>query len=743
VNRDKTTQGLRLTGTDVFKRLVVGIGTITVLAVLTFPSKTFYTFDLQVDDVAADDVISPIKYPVLKTEDELEGELARKRATVRSAYIYSEVELQGSWREFANLADDLGQAFALTESTGAQNYEELARSLEGRFRLTISTDLLRRLYRDRELFEELRNIPLNLRDTLRRGVVEDRTRLSEADVANGILLQYPNDELYYGLEYDQVADLETVRGEITGLFEPHLTPPELTEELVNLALGFCRPTIYLDEKATRERMEAAEASVDRVAFWVSENERIVAAHEVVTPEAQRKLEALEAFRKSQGIIYVILGRAAIIAVFLFIFGFFLYKYHRETFQDLRSWLLIGLVLIMTVGLAQAIITVFFQRVPQIGYLLPAALAGVLFATLLGASTAVVGVLVCSVMLGILTGLEVKYIFVFLTAGLSAVFAASTLRHRSSLYWISLKVAGAKVLIIAAIGLSVSDTWAATLNNALLGVVGAIVAVFLASLVLPLFENLFHITTPVKLLELSDLNHPLLQELKLQAPGTFYHSLNVGVLAEAAAGVIGANALLARVGAYYHDVGKLTKPGYFTENIPEETSKHESLSPSMSTLVIKSHVKEGIELAKRHRLPRGIVDFVAEHHGTGLISFFYQQALRLDEHKILDKNDFRYPGPLAQTKETAIVMLADSVESASRTLTNTSVSAIRLLVRNVINNKFVDGQLAECDLTLADLSLIGESFSSTLTGILHSRVEYPEEDAGEAETKDRRTDSGEA
>ncbi|MCK4593255.1 hypothetical protein KAU45_02045, partial [bacterium] len=509
MNRNRLNQRLRFSALEVFKRLIIGIGAITILAILTFPSKTFHSFDLEVGDVAADDVISPIKYPVLKTSDELEAELARKRSTVRSAYVYSEDELQGGWREFANLVDDLTQAFALAESTGSQNYEELAKSLEGRFRLSISTDLLKKLFRTPELFEELANLPLSLSNTFKRGVVEDRTRLSEADIANGVLLRYPNDELYYGLNYEQIADLETVRGEISGHFEPYISSLELPEELVALALGFCRPTIYLDEEATRERLDTAEASVDRVAFWVSENERIVTAHEVVTPEVYRKLEALEAFRTSQGILYVTLGRAAIIAVFLFIFGFFLYKYRRETFQDLRSWLLIGLVLIMTVGLAQVLITVLFQRVPQIGYLVPTALAGVLFATLLDAPTAIVGVLICSVMLGILTGLEVRYLFVFLTGGLSAVFAASTLRHRSSLYWISLKVAGAKLLIIAAIGLSLSDPWATTLINTLLGTVGAIIAVFLASLVLPLFENLFHITTPVKLLELSDLNQPLL------------------------------------------------------------------------------------------------------------------------------------------------------------------------------------------------------------------------------------------
>ncbi|HDR06292.1 MAG TPA: HDIG domain-containing protein, partial [Candidatus Coatesbacteria bacterium] len=473
------------------------------------------------------------------------------------------------------------------------------------------------------------------------------------------------------------------------------------------------------------------ATVDRIAFWVSENERIVAAHEVVTPEVYRKLEALEAFRTSRGIVYVTLGRAAVIAVFLFIFGLFLYKFRPEIFADTRSWLLVGLVLVITVALSQVVVTAFFQRVPQIGYLLPAALAGVLLATLLDTSTAVVGVIVTCVLLGLLTGFEVRYLFVFLPGGLTAAFTASKLRHRSSLYWLSLKVAGAKLLIIAAIGLSASDPWSVTLTGAVLGTVGALIGVFLASLVLPLFESLFHVTTPVKLLELSDLNHPLLLKLKEKAPGSFYHSLNVGVLAEAAAGAVGANALLARIGAYYHDVGKLTKPEYFVENMPAEASKHESLSPQMSSLVIKSHVKEGVLLAKKHRLPRVIVDFVASHHGTGLISFFYQQALRSDEHRVLEKDDFRYPGPLAHSKETAIVMLADSAESASRTLSNTSVSAIRLLVRNVVNSKFVDGQLTECDLTLADLSKIGESFANTLTGLLHSRIDYPLEPPAES------------
>jgi hypothetical protein len=708
----------------ILPRLGVGLAIIVVLSLLTFPSKTFYSFDFEIGDVADNDVISPIKYPVPKTAAELEAEIQSRRSEVRPIYIYTDELLREGWQEFRRLLADLRAALE-AESLPGEKRTELAQSLSGRYRVDFTPELLALLRDEPELLTELQKLPDTLESAFVNGVVEDKTDMDEGVLVNGLLLRYPEEDLYFARAYEQIADLGQIRERVLGLIAPYLENEELTRNLVDVVARFIQPTIYLDEEATAERIAAAEGGVDRVSYWVSENERIVAAHEVITPEVYRKLKALESFRSSRGILYVTLGRAAIITVFLFIFTLFLYTYRRRYFNSLRYWILSGLILILVVGLSQLIITFFFQQVPQIGYLLPAALAGVLFTILLDTETAIVGSLVASVMLGLLTGLEVRYLFVFLTAGLAAVFSATNLRTRSSLYWITLKVAAAKLLVIAAIGLSFSDTLPETLNNAVLGAVGSLISVFIASLVLPIFESLFHITTPVQLLELSDVNHPLLRRLNERAPGTYFHSLNVGVLAEAAAGTVGANALLAKVGAYYHDIGKIDKPDYFSENIRGE-SKHDSLSPSMSSLVIRSHVKNGVELARKHRLPRGVIQIIREHHGTGLISFFYQQALQLDEHNILEKKDFRYPGPLPRSKEAAIVMLADSVESASRTITNTTVSSIRILVRNVVNSKFVDGQLSACDLTLNDLSTISESFVKTLTGLLHSRIEYPDE-----------------
>ncbi len=259
--------------------------------------------------------------------------------------------------------------------------------------------------------------------------------------------------------------------------------------------------------------------------------------------------------------------------------------------------------------------------------------------------------------------------------------------------------------------------------------------FLVASALPLFEYLFKVVTDVSLLELADFNHPLLKRLVLEAPGTYHHSLMVGNLSEIAAEAVGANALLARVGAYYHDIGKLSKPEYFSENQDRYASKHDHLSASMSKLVIMDHVKNGVELARKNHLNREIVEFITQHHGTSLVYYFYRRAIEEKQVKEdVNEEVFRYPGPKPQTKETAIVLLADSVEAACRALEEPTAERIADIVHRIINNKFIDGQLDHCDLTLKDLERIAATFIHILVGFYHSRVDYPE-----PQTKDARAD----
>ncbi|MFA4888986.1 MAG: HDIG domain-containing metalloprotein [Candidatus Omnitrophota bacterium] len=249
--------------------------------------------------------------------------------------------------------------------------------------------------------------------------------------------------------------------------------------------------------------------------------------------------------------------------------------------------------------------------------------------------------------------------------------------------------------------------------------------------LPIFEYLFNNITNISLLELADFHHPLLQRMIMEAPGTYHHSLVVGNLSESACRAVGANALLARIGAYYHDIGKLSKPGYFSENQEVSESKHDNLTPTISKMIIMNHVKEGVELAKKYKLGAALQDFIQEHHGKSLVYYFYRRALEaLEEDHEVKEEGFRYPGPKPNTKETAVVLLADSVEAATRALKDPSPAKVEELVHKVINNKFIDGQLDECDLTLKDLEKISAVFIRILSGIYHSRISYPEERNGQ-------------
>ncbi len=297
-------------------------------------------------------------------------------------------------------------------------------------------------------------------------------------------------------------------------------------------------------------------------------------------------------------------------------------------------------------------------------------------------------------------------------------------------------AGVIVGLIQAITLFFLDRfWLGMPIRYLVLVLNSIISSIIVLGVLPVFEYLFGIMTNISLLELADFNHPLLQRMTMEAPGTYHHSLVVGNLSDAACRAVGANALLARIGAYYHDIGKIEKAEYFSENQMLEDNKHDALSPTMSKLVIMNHVKEGVELGKKYKLNPCLIDFIQQHHGKALVYYFYRRALEgIEEDQEVKEEGFRYPGPKPNTKETAIVLLADSVEAATRALKDPTPGKIEEIVHKIINNKFIDGQLDECDLTLKDLEKISAVFIRILGGIYHSRVTYPETKASEGNHK---------
>jgi len=370
---------------------------------------------------------------------------------------------------------------------------------------------------------------------------------------------------------------------------------------------------------------------------------------------------------------------------------------------------------------------FVMRSPQPSYFIPMASMGMTLTLLLGFNVAFLCTILVSVFISMLIGGGVNLAFVLIVGGAVGMFVIKGARRRARILWAGIIAGVAKFLAIVCIGLINGMGVDFFIKDGIWGIASGLFSGFIVMGLLPVFEHIFKVSTNISLLELSDLNHPILKKLAIEAPGTYHHSIMVGNLAEVASEAVGADSLRARVGAYYHDIGKIPKAEYFSENERGSGSRHAKLAPSMSSLIISKHVKDGIEIAKKHKLNNSIIDFIAQHHGDSLIAYFYQKAIeRAEEGTVIKEEGFRYPGPRPQTKECAIVLLADSVEASSRTLVDPVPSSIRNLVKKIINNKFIDGQLDECNLTLKDMHVIAESFERVLMGVFHTRLNYPED-----------------
>ncbi len=325
--------------------------------------------------------------------------------------------------------------------------------------------------------------------------------------------------------------------------------------------------------------------------------------------------------------------------------------------------------------------------------------------------------------GIILGFGLNEMLIFFLGGLAGAYKVRDARTRGVLIEAGIFVSIIQVICALLINPTVNKDILAHVLQPL--AVNGLICAFVVMATSKIFETIFGEITNFTLLELSDSSHPLLKRMVVEAPGSYHHSLIVSNLAEAAAEAIDAHSLLVRVGAYYHDIGKMVSPQYFTENQMVISNKHDEIEPSISRLLILNHIKEGVELGRQYHLNQRIIDFIPEHHGTSLMRYFYQKALLEGEPEGLEEKDYRYPGPKPQSKETAIVLLADSVEAATRVLDEHTPQRIEDLVRKIINNKFIDGQLDECNLTLREIDTIASVFVRVLGAMYHSRVKYPE------------------
>ncbi len=494
-----------------------------------------------------------------------------------------------------------------------------------------------------------------------------------------------------------------------------------------------QPSLRYLPDATARRREATVQAVLPTAGRVLRSTTIIRRGDVVTPDKSDQLRSLDlAQRNRSGVSWAqtLLGRLVLVIAALVPFLLFLVLLRPKIYYETRPTVLVALV-IGTV-LAGFLAAGYFGG--EARYVVPVALAAVLLTIVFDSRVGSFATITLALAGGLVFGFDFEFMFATLIVGILAVFSVRDVKSRSQLLVSAGLIAGAYAVVIVGYALLRADPFTDRFAGEMVAALANALLLLLAAPVLWGMERAFGVTTDLTLLELSDTNRPLLKELSVRAPGTFNHVLQVANLAEAAADAVGANALRARVGALYHDIGKILKPEYFIENQRGGENPHESLKPSMSALVIAAHVRDGLDLGRQHTLPQVVLDFIATHHGTSVMEYFFRKAeeQRGPEDAAVDPADYRYPGPRPVTNEQAIVMLADSVEAASRSLDRPTPRRLEALVDGIVQARIAAGQLDTCALTFQDVARIRETFLAMLTGIYHSRVKYPGQDEEKAE-----------
>ncbi len=512
----------------------------------------------------------------------------------------------------------------------------------------------------------------------------------------------------------------------------------INQELKNiggqLVKSILKPNRVIDEEATAKKREEAYNDNANV-VKIKKDSRIISFGDIVTTDKLELLEELNLLETngkydyffSAGILLIILFLVALTALFL-------KKYNRNIYNSRKDLILICLIVTIILVLARYLFT-FYD-----GLVIPIFVGTMLVSILLNVETAVVINCALTIGISIMSKGNIKFLYLGLICGVISAFLVSKANQRSRMSMNGVLLGLINVAFIVCIDFIGKSDLNTILRDSLVVFLNGLVSMILTIGFLPFLESAFNIVTPLKLMELSNPNHPLLKRLLIEAPGTYHHSLMVGNLAEIATEDLGGNALLARAGAYFHDVGKLKRPDFFKENQLAE-NPHDRMTPNLSSLVITSHTKDGLDIAAKYKLPQVIRDIIKQHHGTTLVAYFYHKALKGESDVEVKQENYRYEGPKPQTREAAVVMLADSVEAAVRSMTDKTEAKMEALIKKIIKDKLDDGQLDNCQLTLNDLDKVANSFMKVLSGYFHAREQYPE--IKEASTGDHtREHSGE-
>lgn len=574
--------------------------------------------------------------------------------------------------------------------------------------------------------------------SMRHYVIGDRSLLPPGgDAITVIRIQEGNRlELPHFDKLGAVRTLDEARQGISLTVLERMEDDPESRVAATLARTVIRSNFSYNQLLTEDRRQAAVESVEPVVLRIARGTTIVREGDVVTAQ---QLAMMHALLQSTGDRSVFAATGALFAFCTLLLGTvysFAGVYIRKFSTRWRDLVTMGSLLVLTLGLARLVVEIAEPLVlgssalaaTSLWYLVPVAGVVLLVRILINSETSLIFAIVASVLCGLMMDQKVTFTVYFIVSSVVAAGAIGKDRERSSIlragFYTGL-LSAAFVLLLDLILLHMPETGGVTLRpgwDAAFAFFGGVLSSFLVLGLVPLFEQ-FGFVTDLQLLELGNLDHPLLRNLMLRAPGTYHHSVIVGTLAEAAAEAVGCNALLCRVCSYFHDIGKAIKPQYFAENQRGMPNLHDKLPPKMSAQLIIDHVREGGAIARRNNLPRPIIDAIYQHHGNGLLKVFYERARAEDPD--VDEADFRYPGPRPDTREMGIIMLADKTEAACRTIQDPTPERLGAMIQRIVNSVIQDGQFQDCPLTVKDLYVIAETFQQVMLGIYHHRVEYPE------------------
>lgn len=530
---------------------------------------------------------------------------------------------------------------------------------------------------------------------------------------------YDNNNISDNSQKDNQEDIKKAQESILLKVNGSKLPKSLKDISSTLGYSLITPNFFYDKQKTEELKKEAIKKVSPV--MIKKDQTIIKEGEPVTRYQVGLLKDLGLLNDNshfQWYMYICLS--ILILIVMFLQWYYIFKYHRDIYDDTNKLIMINILNCIAILIARTLSMVS-------PFLIPLACVPMTFTLLVNHKVS----LTTSVLNCILISSAVEFsIEITILAIVNAVIGSIILKkmqQRNDILYSSLYILAINIILTFSLGFLLSnnivDVGRKTLFTGVASIISGIVTIGL----LPFFESTFDIVTTIKLLELSNPNHPLLKRLLMEAPGSYHHSILVGNLAEVAAETVGGNPVLARVSSYYHDVGKIKRPYFFKENQIGKDNPHNKITPNLSTLIITSHVKDGVELAKEYKIPKVIRDIIEQHHGTSLVKYFYITMKNSSERpEDIKEEDFRYPGPIPETKEAGIIMLADSIEAAVRSINEPTKGKIEEMVNNIIKDRLNEGLLDNCDLTLKDLSKIRESFLKGLTGIYHQRIEYPED-----------------